>query len=45
MHCKQLKRYWNKIPFPDGITLMEAIEIIEKYIEMEGKNEKEIKRA
>ena len=45
MHCKQLKKYWNKIPFPAGITLMEAVEIIERYIEMEGKNEKEIKRA
>ena len=38
MHCKQLKKYWNKIPFPVGITLVEAVEIIEKYIEMEGKN-------
>ena len=38
MHCKQLKKYWNKIPFPDGITLVEAVEIIEKYIEIEGKN-------
>ena len=36
MHCKQLKKYWNKIPFPDGITLVEAVEIIERYIEMEG---------
>ncbi|AHH93351.1 hypothetical protein FSDG_02475 [Fusobacterium animalis 7_1] len=45
MHCKTLQKYWNKIPFPAGITLVEAVEIIEKYIEMEGKNEKEIKRA
>ncbi|WGM54831.1 hypothetical protein FNU4_45 [Fusobacterium phage vB_FnuS_FNU4] len=45
MHCKTLKKYWNKIPFQAGITLVEAVEIIEKYIEMEGKNEKEIKRA
>ena len=45
MHCKTLKKYWNKIPFPAGITLVEAVEIIEKYIETEGENEKEIKRA
>ena len=45
MHCKQLKKYWYKIPFPAEITLVEAVKIIEKYIEMEGKNEKEIKRA
>ena len=45
MHCKQLKKYWNKIPFPSNITLVEAVEIIKKYIETEGKNEKEIKRA
>ena len=38
MHCKTLQKYWNKIPFPDGITLVEAVEIIEKYIEMEGEN-------
>lgn len=38
MHCKQLKKYWNKIPFPVGITLVEAVEIIEKYIEMEARN-------
>lgn len=45
MHCKILKSWWNKIPFPTGITLVEAVELIEKYIEREGKNEKEIKRA
>lgn len=38
MHCKQLKKYWNKIPFPAGITLMEAVEIIQKHIEMEEGN-------
>lgn len=40
MHCKTLKKYWNKIPFPTEITLVEAVEIIEKYIEMEGTNGK-----
>lgn len=39
MHCKTLKKYWYKIPFPNNITLMEAVELIEKYIEMEAKNE------
>ena len=38
MHCKQLKKYWNKIQFPVGITLVKAVEIIKKYIEMEGEN-------
>ena len=32
MHCKTLQKYWNKIPFPAGITLVEAVKIIEKYI-------------
>lgn len=39
MHCKTLKKYWHKIPFPSNLTLMEAVELIEKYIEMEAKNE------
>ncbi|WP_261786696.1 hypothetical protein [Fusobacterium animalis] len=39
MHCKTLKKYWYKIPFPSNITLMEAVELIEKYIEMKAKNE------
>ena len=39
MNCKTLKKYWHKIPFPSNITLMEAVELIEKYIEMEAKNE------
>ncbi|WP_405356032.1 hypothetical protein [Fusobacterium animalis] len=39
MHCKTLKKYWHKIPFPSNITLMEAVELIEKYIEMKAKNE------
>ncbi|MEX6493315.1 hypothetical protein [Fusobacterium animalis] len=41
MHCNTLKKYWNRIPFPSNITLMEAVEIIKKYIKMESKNEKE----
>ena len=38
MHSRTLQKYWYKIPFPSNITLVEAVEIIEKYIEMEGKN-------
>ena len=38
MHCKTLKKYWYKIPFPVDITLMEAVEIIEIYIKMEARN-------
>ena len=45
MNCKILQKYWNKIPFQAGITLVEAVEIIEKYIKKEAKKEKEIKRA
>ena len=40
MHCKTLEKYWHKIPFPDGIRLVEAVEIIEKYIEMEVRNDR-----
>ena len=45
MHCNILMEWWYRLPFPDGITLVEAVEIIEKYIKMEAKNEKEIERA
>lgn len=45
MHCKILKKYWYKIPFPDNITLIDAVKVIQKYIKMEAKDEKEIKRA
>lgn len=38
MHCNTLKKYWNKIPFPSNITLVEAVEIIQKYIEKEARN-------
>jgi len=40
MKSKVLEKYWYKIPFPAGITLVEAVKIIEKYIEMEGENGK-----
>lgn len=37
MHYKVLRKYWYKIPFPLGLTLIEAVEIIEKYIKMEAR--------
>ena len=39
MKSKVLKKYWYKIPFPDGISLVEAVGLIEKYIQMEANNE------
>lgn len=45
VNCKTFKKWVNVIPFPAGIKLVEAVEVIKKYIEMEAKNEKEIKRA
>ena len=39
MHSRTLQKYWYKIPFSSNITLMEAVEVIKKYIEMEGNNE------
>ena len=37
MHSKTLEKYWYKIPFPVDITLIDAVEIIKKYIEMEAR--------
>jgi hypothetical protein len=45
MHCKVFQKWVNVIVFPEDIKLIDAIEVIQKYIEMEAKNEKEIKRA
>ena len=39
MNCKTFKKWVNVIPFPAGIKLVEAVEVIKKYIEMEGNNE------
>ena len=38
MKSKVLEKYWYKIPFPTGIKLVDAVEVIKKYIEMEGEN-------
>ena len=45
MHCKIFQKWVNVIVFPEDIKLIDAVEIIQKYIKMEAKNEKEIKRA
>ena len=45
MHCKVFQKWVNVIVFPEDIKLIDAVEIIQKYIKMEAKNEKEIKRA
>ena len=45
MHCKVFQKWVNVIGFPEDIKLIDAIEVIQKYIEMEANNEKEIKRA
>ena len=45
MHCKVFQKWINVIVFPDNIKLIDAVEVIQKYIEREGENEKEIKRA
>ena len=39
MKSKVLEKYWYKIHFPDGISLVEAVGLIEKYIQMEANNE------
>ena len=45
MNCKVFQKWVNVIVFPEDIKLIDAIEVIQKYIEMEANNEKEIKRA
>lgn len=40
MHSRTLQKYWYKISFPSNITLVEAVELIEKYIEMEARNDR-----
>ena len=45
MHCKVFQKWVNVIVFPEDIKLIDAIEVIQKYIEMEANNDKEMKRA
>ena len=38
MHCKVFKKCVNVIVFTEDIKLIDAIEVIKKYIEMEARN-------
>ena len=40
MHCKVFQKWVNVIVIPEDIKLIDAIEVIQKYIEMEANNEK-----
>lgn len=40
MNCKVFQKWVNIIVFPEDIKLIDAIEVIQKYIEMEANNEK-----
>lgn len=40
MDCKTFKKWVNVIAFPAEIKLVDAVEIIKKYIEMEANNGK-----
>lgn len=41
IHCNIFKKYW-RLPELQGLSLVAAVE---RMLEMEGKNEKEIKRT
>lgn len=38
MNCKIFQKWVNVIAFPAGIKLVDAVEIIQKYIDLEAKN-------
>ena len=40
MNCKTFKKWVNVITFPAEIKLVDVVEIIKKYIEMEANNGK-----
>lgn len=40
MNCKVFQKWVNVIVFPDDIKLIDAVEVIQKYIEMEAKNDR-----
>lgn len=40
MNCKIFQKWVNVIVFPENIKLIDAIEIIQKYIEMEARNDR-----
>ena len=42
MHCKVFQKWVNVIVFPEDIKLIDAIEVIQKYIEMEARNDRKL---
>lgn len=40
MNCKIFQKWVNIIVFPENIKLIDAIEVIQKYIEMEARNDR-----
>lgn len=40
MNCKIFQKWVNVIFFPENIKLIDAIEVIQKYIEMEARNDR-----
>ena len=40
MNCKIFQKWVNVIVFPANIKLIDAIEVIQKYIEMEARNDR-----
>ena len=40
MNCKIFLKWVNVIVFPENIKLIDAIEVIQKYIEMEARNDR-----
>ena len=40
MNCKIFQKWVNVIVFPENIKLIDAIEVIQKYIEIEARNDR-----
>ena len=40
MNCKIFQKWVNVIVFPENIKLIDAIEVIQKYIEMKARNDR-----
>lgn len=40
MNCKIFQKWVNVIVFPENIKLIDAVEVIQKYIEMEARNDR-----
>ena len=40
MNCKIFQKWVHVIVFPENIKLIDAIEVIQKYIEMEARNDR-----